>query len=156
MFGLGQGGLSWSPCLTRSFNDWEMEEVEGFLLCLCGQKLIMEEEDRVQWVETKDGIFSTKSLYKALESGSSVLFPMKNIWKSCVQPKVSFFSWEASWGKFLTLDQVKKRGWALANRCYFCQVEEESIDHLLLHCEKMSIVGDAFHPFWSVLGVLVG
>ena len=31
MFGLGQGGLSWSPCFTRSFNDWEMEEVEGFL-----------------------------------------------------------------------------------------------------------------------------
>ena len=107
-------------------------------------------------METKDGIFSTKSLCKALVSGSSVLFPMKNIWKSCVQPKVSFFAWEASWGKVLTLDQVKKRGWDLANRCSFCQVEEESIDHLLLHCEKTSIVGDAFHPFWSVLGVLVG
>ena len=85
--------------------------------------------------------FSTKSLYKALELGSSVLFPMKNIWKSCVQPKVSFFTWEASWGKVLTLDQVKKRGQALANRCYFCQAEEESIDHyLLLHCEKTRVL----------------
>ena len=53
-----------------------------------------------------------------------------------MQPKVSFFAWKASWGKVLTLDQVKKRGRALANRCYFCQVDEESIDHLLLHCEK--------------------
>ena len=150
-FGTASGGR-WSPCFTRSFTDWEMEEVEGFLLHLYGQKLIME-EDRVQCMETRDGIFSTKSLCKALASGSSVLFPMKNIWKSCVQPKVSFFTWEASWGKVLTLDQVKKRGWALANRCSFCQVEEESIDHLLLHCEKTSIVGDAFHPFWSVLGV---
>ena len=25
--------------------------MEGFLLHLCGQKLIMEEEDRVQWME---------------------------------------------------------------------------------------------------------
>ncbi|RVW32848.1 hypothetical protein CK203_107201 [Vitis vinifera] len=57
---------------------------------------------------------------------------------TCV-PKVSFFTWEASWGKVLTLDQVKKRGQALANRCYFCQAEEESIDHhLLLH----------WKPYW--------
>ena len=95
--------------------------------------------------------FSTKSLYKALELGSSVLFPMKNIWKSCVQPKVSFFTWEASWGKVLTLDQVKKRGQALANRCYFCQAEEESIDHhLLLHCEKTRVLWEM--PF-TLFGV---
>ena len=100
-------------------------------------------------METKDGIFSTKSLCKALVSGSSVLFPMKNIWKSCVQPKVSFFAWEASWGKVLTLDQVKKRGWDLANRCSFCQVEEESIDHLLLHCEKT-------RALWVMLFTLFG
>ncbi|RVX16138.1 Dipeptidyl aminopeptidase BI [Vitis vinifera] len=77
------GGLvvwSWSPCFTRSFYDWEMEEVEGLLLRLYGQKLILE-EDRVQWTETKDGIFLTKLLYKALEPGSLVLFPMKNIWR---------------------------------------------------------------------------
>ena len=53
--------------------------MEGLPFCLCGQNLILEEEDRVQWMETKDGSFSTKSLYKALELGSSVLFPMKNI-----------------------------------------------------------------------------
>ena len=88
-------------------------------------------------------------LDKALEPGSLVLFPMKNIWKSSVQTKVSFFAWQASWGKVLTLDQVKKRGWALANRCYFCQVEEESIDHLLLHCEKTRVL-------WEMLFTLFG
>ena len=75
-------------------------ELEGLLLRLCGQNLILEEEDRMKWMETKDGIFSTKSLYKALESGSSILFPMKNIWISCVRPKVNIFAWEASWAKF--------------------------------------------------------
>ena len=61
---------------------------------------------------------------------------MKIIWKSSVQPKVSFFAWETSWGKVLTLDQVQKRGWALVNRCCLCQAHEESINHLLLHREK--------------------
>lgn len=120
MFGLGQQEEGVGVLALLSFNDWEMEEMEGLPLHLCGQKLILEEEDRVQWMETKDGTFSTKSLYKALEPDSSVLFPMKNIRKSCVQPKVSFFAWEATWSKVLTLDQVKKRGWALVNRCYFC------------------------------------
>ena len=32
----GRGAGSWSPCFTRTFNDWEMEEVEGLLLHLCG------------------------------------------------------------------------------------------------------------------------
>ena len=66
-----------------------------------------------------------------------------------MQPKVSFFAWKASWGKVLTLDQVKKRGQALANRCYFCQADEESIDHLLLHCEKS-------RALWEMLFTLFG
>ena len=77
---------------------------------------------------------------------------MKNVWKSCGQPKVSFCAWEASQGKVLTLDQIKKRRRALANRCYFCQVEEESIDHLLLHCEKTRHCGRCFSLFLECLG----
>ena len=37
-------------------------------------------------------------------------------------------------GKVLMLDYLKKRGWALANRCFFWEEEEENIDHILLHC----------------------
>ena len=61
-----------------------------------------------------------------------------------MQPKISFFAWEASWGKALTLDQIQKRGWALANRCYLCHLNEESIDHLLLHCVKTSALWEMF------------
>ena len=32
-----------------------------------------------------------------------------------MQPRISFFAWEAMWGKALTLDLIQKR-WALANR----------------------------------------
>ena len=79
----------------------------------------LDEEDRVKWMDLKDGNFSVKSLYRALESDSLVSFPWKIIWNSCVQPKISFFAWEASWRKVLTLDRIQKRGWALADRWYF-------------------------------------
>ena len=75
-------------------------------------------KDGVMWMDSKDGVFSVKSLYRALQPVSLTFFPLKIIWNSCVQPKLSFFTWEASWGRVLTLDRLQKRGWALANRCF--------------------------------------
>ncbi|RVX12503.1 hypothetical protein CK203_011516 [Vitis vinifera] len=94
----GERKGSWSPCFTRPFNDWEIEEVS------------VDEEDRVRWMESKDGVFSIKSLYRVLQPVSLVSFPSKVIWNSCVQSKLSFFVWEASWGRVLTLDRLQKRG----------------------------------------------
>ena len=54
--------------------------------------------------------------------------------------RVGFFAWKASWGKVLTLDQLKKRGRALANRCFLCGEEEETMNHLLIHCSKAKIL----------------
>ena len=67
-----------------------------------------------------------------------------------MQPKLSFFAWEASWGRVLTLDCLQKRGWALANICFLCQMFEESIDHLLLHCEKTREVWILLLSFFGV------
>ena len=104
--------------------------------CLDGKKVNVVEEDRVRWMDSNNGLFSVKSLFRALHPVSLVSFLSKIIWNSCVQPKLSFFAWKASWGKVLTFDRLQKRGWALANRCFLCQMFEKTIDHLLLHCEK--------------------
>ena len=71
-----------------------------------------------------------------------------------MQPKVSFFGWEATWGKALTLDQLQKRGWPLTNRCYLCQMHEESIDHILLHCGKTRTLWALFFSLFRVQWVL--
>ena len=42
----------------------------------------------------------------------------------------------------LTLDQLKRRGRALANRCFFCSVEEETTYHILVHCPIAKILWD--------------
>ena len=42
-------------------------------------------------------------------------------------------------GGILTIDQLKRKGWILENRCNLCRVEEESMDHLLLHCANTRI-----------------
>ncbi|RVW38691.1 hypothetical protein CK203_077479 [Vitis vinifera] len=43
---LGEEG-GWNPRFSRSFNDWEVEVVESFLLTLQGKRLVFDFEDRV-------------------------------------------------------------------------------------------------------------
>ena len=121
---------------------------------LQGKRVIEDVEDMVSWTETKSGKFSIKSLYFALEAGCPSLFPSSYIWNVCVQPKISLFAWEATWGKALTMDIVRKRGWALANKCFMCLEEEETIDHLRLHCSKTRVLWDLLFTLFGVSWVL--
>ena len=97
-----------------------MDFVERFLLCLHGKRVCRDEEDMVQWIETRSCKFTVKSLYNILKPDNSVCFPLRIIWNLWVQPKLCFFAWEATWGNALTLDEVQRRGWSLVNRCYLC------------------------------------
>ena len=109
------------------------------------------------WTTSKSGAFLVKSLYSMLEPRVSLLFPCGSIWRANVPSKVAFFAWEASWGKILTLEQVQRRGYSLANRCFLCLSEVEMVDHLLLHCVKMRALWSLiFSFFFGVDWVLSG
>ena len=139
----------WAPRFSRQINDWEVFNVEHLLLRLQGRRVYSDVEDEVNWTKAKDGRFSVKSLYKALDSERREEFPASIIWNSLVPLRVSFFAWEATWKKSITLDRLQRRGFSLANRRYLCLVEEESIDHILLHCGLA-------RSLWSLLFSLFG
>lgn len=48
--------------------------------------------------------------------------------------RVAFFLWTAAHGQILTFDNLMLRGRSLANQCWMCHCNGESVDHLLLHC----------------------
>ena len=75
-------------------------------------------EDKIFLREAKGGLFSVKFVYQFLSEIEVHPFPSKIVWNSLVPCNVGFFVWEASWGRILTLDQIKRRGRALANRCF--------------------------------------
>ena len=105
----GEDG-GWNLHFSRRFNDWEMEMVERFLFSLQGKRVVVNLEDRIRWKEAKGSNFSVKSFHSAMEGSSTVPFLKSIIWSPCVPTKVGFFAWESTWGKALTLDQLKKRG----------------------------------------------
>ncbi|RVW12719.1 putative ribonuclease H protein [Vitis vinifera] len=72
--GSGESG-SWNPHFSRHFNDWELEEVEGLLWKLHPLVVRREVEDVLSWKESRDGIFSVRSLYRSFTRTYSDPFP---------------------------------------------------------------------------------
>ena len=132
------------------FNNWELEEVETFLLILHNKKVLHTLEDKLFLREAKGGLFSVKFAYKFLSDLEAHPFPSKLIWKSWAPTKVGFYAWEASKGRILTLNQLKRRGKALANKCFLCVKEEETGKHLLLHYTKAKMLRNLFLAIFGV------
>ena len=81
-------------------------------------------------------------MYKCYEGSPAFDFPYLSIWNSVVPPKIGIFTWEAVWGKVLTLDNLKRHGMAFANRYFMCEEGEETINHLLIHCRSAKMLWD--------------
>ena len=45
------------------------------------------------------------------------MFPSERIWRVRVPPKVAFFAWKASWGKVLTLEQLRSEERRVGKEC---------------------------------------
>ena len=101
------------------------------------------QEDRLILKETRPNGFLVRFMYRKLMHYLPTDFPWRSIWNPIIPPKLGFFAWEASWGKVLTLDQLKRRGIPLVNMCFLCE-EEEIIDHLLIHCSRAKMLWNLF------------
>ena len=72
-----------------------------------------------------------------------IIFPWKVVWKVKAPQRV----WTAVWDKILTGDNLRGRGMDFVDWCIMCRCNGETVDHLLLHCEKayqlwiLSLVG---------------
>ena len=119
-----------------------------------------EGDDNLTWKLTKTSVFDVRSYYKLLPGPLTDVFPWECIWWAKVPKRVSFFLWTSARGGILTIDILVKRGQSLVNRCCLCCCDEESVDHLLLHCKfshtLWSAVFEVFGIQWVALFFLLG
>ena len=105
------------------------------------------------WMDTKGGQFSIKSFYDGKVQRGSDSFPARLIWNSWAPIKVRFFVWEATWKGIPTMDNLKRRGWTFANRCFLCK-GKEFCNHILLHYFKASLLWWLVFSLFRVAWVL--
>ena len=113
-----------------------------FLHTLHDQNFRLTSEDKLLLKTVKEKRLSVKSNYKGFNISPVFDFPYRFVWNPVVPQKIGVFAWEATWGKVLTLDQLKPHGMTFANRCFMYEEEEEeeTIDHLLIHCKSVKML----------------
>lgn len=97
--------------------------------------------DKLVWLKTKSGAFTTKSgYYAALEecddgqfANSTLSNWHRDVWRLPVVPKVKFFLWKIFQGALAVGERLVARHINVDQHCKRCN-EIESTNHLLLHC----------------------
>lgn len=128
----------WNMGLKRCITDWEIEVENNLSALLQKQKLHSSAKDSILWKLANNGNFFVISSYDLtyhtrVQCGG-------RFGERYIPPRVSFSVWEAWWGKILTLDNLRKKGFHLATWRYLCQEDEDTVDHLLILCDKTRIL----------------
>ena len=89
------------------------------------------------------------SLHQKPKEEITFHWPWKLIWKIKLPPKISCFSWSALHGTCLTQDNLTRRKFQMAIRCYMCMKEAETHNHLFLQCRMTA-------NLWSMFLALFG
>ncbi|WMV47891.1 hypothetical protein MTR67_041276 [Solanum verrucosum] len=142
----------WNLSFRRLLNDREVGRMIQFYNTLEQAKSLNFEEDKLLWSLDKDGKFRVKAAYKMLNISTETKewWPWKMIWKGKIPHKVACFTWLVASQAVLTQDNLMKRGKQLCSRCFFCEAEVETVNHLFQHCK---VTGKLWQWFINLRGI---
>jgi hypothetical protein len=132
------GSIQLDVSFIREAHDWEVDVFASFFQMLGSTKVNMERADCLKWVPSKKGVFRVKSFFGSMMCAGGTRFPWKCVWRSQAPLRAAFFTWSAALSRILTLDNLRKRNLIIVDRCCLCKRDEESVDHILLHCDLAS------------------
>ncbi|XP_074298653.1 uncharacterized protein LOC141629575 [Silene latifolia] len=89
---------------------------------------------------TKEGKFQVSLLFQKIRPKGGVVGWYRTIHDHAVLPKRAVIGILACQNKLSTVDNLKNRGFYLANRCVLCESAEENIAHLFFACSYSSHV----------------
>lgn len=95
---------------------------------------LVQDTDKHIWRHERNGVFSSKSTYRAFFNGAITFEPWRRLWKSWAPPKCKMFLWLAIWNKCWTADRLARRGLPHPDQCVLCDQEEEMVWHILTNC----------------------
>lgn len=128
----------WNFNFRRNFYDWEKVEVNRLVVVLKdAPSLRINVEDCATW-NGSAGSLKASVLYKFSDSPFGPHLTLgKFVWNNVLPPKVQFFSWLAWRNRVKTrvfLQHIGILNSSVSILCAFCENENESAAHVLLHC----------------------
>ncbi|KAF3773305.1 putative ribonuclease H protein [Nymphaea thermarum] len=92
-------------------------------------------EDMLVWSDDGKESFKAGEILNKCRSQGVKEWWRRKLWVSYAPAKSCWHSYIACEGRLPTLDRIQKTGIHLANRCSFCQCEEETNAHVLINCK---------------------
>uniref|UniRef100_A0A7N2LR36 Reverse transcriptase zinc-binding domain-containing protein n=1 Tax=Quercus lobata TaxID=97700 RepID=A0A7N2LR36_QUELO len=128
------GVLFWDVSFFRGVHVRELEAMSSLMETIYGSSIRGFGEDKMCWIPSKDKGFMVNDYYRILVGPTIYGFPWRSIWKQKILSRVAFFVWIVALGKYLTIDNLRKRKVWILDWCYMCKSNGELLDHLFLHC----------------------
>ncbi|CAI0554757.1 unnamed protein product [Linum tenue] len=134
-----EGNVSWNIPLLHSLRGGaERERVRLFdLLNSIPSHNSFAGPERPIWRPSPTASFSVHSAFEhfaAARFKGVENFPSKTVWHCIIPSKICIFLWLVFHKRILTIDNLKRKGISLPNRCALCKVEEESANHIFTSC----------------------
>ena len=98
------------------------------------QVQLQDRPDIFMWTLSPDGNYSAASAYGAMFLGSTIPLGAKQIWRTTAPPRVRFFFLLILHGRCWTVERRFHHSLQATDTCIMCDLETESMDHILLGC----------------------
>ncbi|XP_028236927.1 uncharacterized protein LOC114416256 [Glycine soja] len=130
----------WKIQWRRNFFEHEIDMVAAFMDEIDRVQIHLSSLDYLTWRADPTGSYSTKSAYNLLmDDGSSDNEDSASriMWNLKIPPRASAFSWRIFKNRLPTKANMRRRQVDLPSyRCPLCDVEEESVGHVMFSCTR--------------------
>jgi hypothetical protein len=130
----GLEGNAWAADITGELSVPEIVQYLRLWEAIAHVPRVGEGEDRFSWKWRGDGQFSSKSAYRVLWHGTCGLPGATLVWDSFAPLQFKLHAWLALRRRCWTADRRLCRGLPTHTLCPLCNVADETLDHISLHC----------------------
>ncbi|GKD42853.1 RNA-directed DNA polymerase, eukaryota [Tanacetum coccineum] len=140
-----------APFLRRNPRGGAKKEQRVTLLSFLETRVSSNQRDRWIWTGDGDGIYSAKCGRKLIDKWTLCLDTYATRWLKEMPAKVNIFIWRMLLGKLPTRMNLMTRGITVrSDKCGICDTNDETINHLMLHCDLARDVWALVGRWWSL------
>lgn len=148
------GPVDWNLGFRRVLLAWEEEVSRLYDFLRIAPDSCSSQSDTLSWIAGPSSSFTVSSAYNWWDSSLRLTLSCTNILRNnCAPSKAQFFGWLSWHGKVKTasfLCRIGVLGSNVNQACIFCNIEVESVNHILLFCPFVWLIWSNIVRWWGL------